>query len=167
MNARNAFNPDLDERAAFPKLKADYGEDPGRFLQSSKDLAYARIRGIRDPELLTAYAAVAKQILSGSDQTNVLEAIDDRERELAGESTDAEPTPEPTPVPATDGGTTVKSPAEPEGSDEPDELHPDADGLEVGQVLVVTRGDQTEYVWPQTDAADEPFILRLFDAEGD
>jgi len=153
----------------YPELEQIHGEDPARFLESNELMATARIGGIRDADLLEAYERVAEEITTGSYQTTILEAIAERKAELGltDELPDG-PTPDATtdPVPATDGGTVTETPSEPEGSDV-DDLHPDADGLEPGQVLVVTREEKTEYVWPQTDAADEPFILRLFDADGD
>jgi len=154
----------------YPDLEATHGEDPARFLESNELMATARIGGIRDADLLDAYETVAEEITTGSYQSVILEAIAERKAELGLETDElpAGPTPDTStdPVAATDGGTVTKTPSEPEGSDV-DTLHPDADGLEPGQVLVVTREDKTEYVWPQTDAADEPFILRLFDADGD
>ncbi|APX98734.1 hypothetical protein [Natronorubrum daqingense] len=154
---RSGYNPDVGDRHEFPKIKAEHGEDPSRFLQSGKQLAKARIAGIRDPELLEAYRAVTKQILSGSSKTEVLEHLAARERELTGQ-----PEPEEQPIPATDGGEIV---TEPEPESEPDELHPETKGLEVGEVLVVDRNDSSEYVWPTTPNAPQPYVMRAFDAE--
>ncbi|WP_337653197.1 hypothetical protein [Halomontanus rarus] len=39
--------------------------------------------------------------------------------------------------------------------------------LQHGEVLVVDRGDRTEYITPNDADADEPYHSRLFDAEGD
>ncbi|SDL10258.1 hypothetical protein [Natronorubrum texcoconense] len=158
---RKAFNPDVGDRAEFPKLKEQYGEDPARFLQSSKDLAEARIAGIQSRELLEAYRAVAKQILSGGDLDEAMGYIDERERELTGEPITPEPDPTPEPI-ATDGGTVAEPEPEPEGTTEPSgHRHPDATALEAGQVLVVDVDDTTEFVWPQTPECDAPYILEI------
>lgn len=159
----HGFNPDVSDRHEFPKLEAQFDEDPSRFLQSSKHLALARIGGVRDEELLEAYRAVAKQILTGNGRSEVLEAIDTRERELAGE-----PITTKTPTTAiTDGGQTLEKPEpETEPAPEPDETHPDVSWLEAGEVLRVARGDTTEFIFPTTPSSESPYLLRAFDAEG-
>ncbi len=136
---RKQFNPGTDDRAEFPKLKAEYGEDPARFLQSSKDLGYARISGIRDPELLEAYRAVAKQILSGDDKADVLEKLDSRERELTGDEPDPTPDIDPEPVAATDGGQTV----EPTDASESVDSEPDEDEDDTDEPAAATRAQPT------------------------
>lgn len=158
---RAGYNPDLADRHEFPELEATHGEDPSRFLQANRDLALARIAGIRDLDVLDAYRTVEQQITDGDGpgRRPVLDALDARERELTGAPT---PDAEPTPVPATDGGVTVDQ----DQHETTDETHPDALGLEAGQVVVVDRGETTEYVWPATPASDEPYLLRTFDAEG-
>ena len=181
MNTRSQFNARTEERHEFSKLKTTYGEDPARFLQSGKELALARIAGIRDEELLEAYRAVAKQILSGSSQTEVIEALDTREHELTDKRTT-------NPIAATDGGTvetpddsvnppqspsttaelgeTTPSPT-PDSASDSDSLHPDVKGLEAGEVLVLERDESTEYIFPALPKADDPYLCRMFDAEGD
>ena len=202
MNPRKQFNPNADDRAEFPKLKAQYNEDPARFLQSSKALAFARIRGIRNTELLEAYRAVARQILSGEDKDDVLEALDTRERELTGDEITPEANAEP--VAATDGGENIQTetatrdeimahdgdephpvfevphkpirvpvkrddPApEPEGADDDEPaVHPNAKGLEAGEVLVVEFPSAKEYIFPATPDADAPFLLVGVDDAGE
>lgn len=153
------------DRHEFPKLEAQFNEDPARFLQSSKDLALARIAGIRDLELLEAYRAVAKQILSGSSRTDVLEELDERKRELTGESVTPEPDAS-TPVPATDGGQKLSySEDDIDETPDPDPIHPETRGLEAGQALVLERGDTTDYIFPSKPEADAPYLCRSFDGD--
>lgn len=154
-------NTRSEERHEFPKLEADHGEDPARFLQSGRDLALARIRGLEDVELLAAYRAVAKQILRGRTREAILTALAEREAALTDDPT-------PTPVAATDGGVVEPDPADatsdadgdPAPEPEPDAapVHPDATGLEPGQVLVVERPDATEFIFPATVDAPKPFV---------
>ncbi|NUC74972.1 hypothetical protein HTZ84_22160 [Haloterrigena sp. SYSU A558-1] len=173
MNGR--YNAGDGQTNEFPKLKATHGEDPARWLESSELMATARIRGIRDPELLEAYHAVAKQITAGKFRESILEAIAERKADLglvAGDELADAPTPDATadPVPATDGGTELShseeetDTAEPEVSDVA--IHPDAAGLEAGEVLVLERGERTEYIFPATADAAEPYLARIF-ADGD
>jgi len=151
-------NTPTKERHEFPKLKAEHGEDPARFLQAGRHLATARIRGIDDLELLEAYRAVAKQILRGSTRDRILSALDDRHAELTGDdSSEDTPEPDPTelpadaePVPATDGGVV-------ESDDAP--IHPDASGLDPGEVLVAETPDGTEHIWSATIDADQPYVM--------
>ena len=68
-------------RPRYPDIADEVGEDPARFLSvSESDLALARIRGIRDHGLLSAWRAVELREFGGRDV--VLEAIDKRDREL-------------------------------------------------------------------------------------
>ena len=152
----------------FPDIEARHGEDPARFLEANKDLALARIHGIRDVELLQAFRAVEKQITDGG-RSDVLEAIAERERELTGEDPIPEVTADQTPVPATDGGTELEY-DETEDVDEtdepePEQIHPDARGLETGEVLVVDRGEKIEYVFPTNAKSDSPYISRAYEVD--
>lgn len=71
----------LSDRPRYPNIATDMGEDPARFLSSSEHyLPAARIRGIRDRGLLSAYRAVEIREFGGRDI--VLEAIDERECDL-------------------------------------------------------------------------------------
>lgn len=161
MSGRNAFNPDTDDRPTYPVVKAEFGEDPARYLAlDDLYLAYARIRGIGTLALLKEWQRIEAENWGRS---KVMKRLNARENELADEPV-PEPTPEPTPVPATDGGT-VESPSEPKRPTEPDDVHPDCVGLSVGEVARISRDDATEYVWPGTPAADGPYLLRSFDAE--
>ena len=68
-------------RPRYPDIAGEVGEDPARFLSvSQSDLPLARIRGIRDRGLLSAWRAVEIREFGGRDV--VLEAIDERDREL-------------------------------------------------------------------------------------
>lgn len=171
----NAYTgEDSAQTNEYPELEEQYGEDPARFLETNELLATARIRGIRDPALLNAYREVAEEITTGQYRTTILEALADRERELTGDAPDPNPSPTPeTPTDAataTDGGTDTEPDSEPEPAPEPDtrEIHTETTGvLEAGEVLVVDRDGPTEYIWPATAEADEPYVLRTFDAEGD
>lgn len=74
----------LSKRPRYPDIEAGVGEDPARFLSTSEHyLPVARIRGIQDPGLLSAYRAVEIREFGGRDI--VLEAIDKRELELETE----------------------------------------------------------------------------------
>ncbi|OLZ39126.1 hypothetical protein A6E15_19375 [Natrinema saccharevitans] len=159
-------------------------ENPVRFLTSSELVWKGMIDGITDLERLEAYRQAEKRhIHDRYDKTAVHKYIDARERELSdGPTTEALPIPraivpladfepptesEPSPmtpadatsapVAATDGGQTV--------ADETDDLHPDATGLEIGEVLEFDRDETTEYVFPATAEADRPFLMRVFDEE--
>ena len=69
------------DRPQYPGIAEDMGEDPARFLSSSERyLPLARIRGIQDRGLLSAYRAVEQREFGGRDV--ILEAIAKREREL-------------------------------------------------------------------------------------
>lgn len=181
MSGRNAFNPDTDDRPTYPVVKAEFGEDPARYLAlDDLYLAYARIRGIATVELLKEWQRIESNHWGRSE---VMKRLNAREAELTDE-----PTPEPTDsrATATDGGTvetpddnaipttdlttTAESDATSSSSDsasDPDDVHPDVRGLEVGQVLELERADGTEYIFPAQPAADEPFLCRSFDEEGD
>ncbi|WP_226043320.1 hypothetical protein [Natrinema sp. DC36] len=162
MNGRHVA--ESSQTNEYPYLEQIHGEDPARFLEMNELTATARIRGIRDPELLEAYETVAKEITAGQYRNTILEAIDERKAdlgiddELAAEPTDSRAT-------ATDGGAVVEeTPDEPA---EPDDVHPDCKGLEAGQVLKLERADGTEYIFPAQPDAEEPFLCRSFDGEGD
>ncbi|NKE37768.1 hypothetical protein GWG54_18560 [Natronococcus sp. JC468] len=72
------------DRPRYPEIDEDMGEDPARFLSSSERyLPLARILGIRDRGLLSAYRAVELREFGGRDA--ILEAIDEREHELMEE----------------------------------------------------------------------------------
>lgn len=179
----NAYTGETSSQTnEYPELEEKFDEDPARFLESNELLATARIAGIRDADLLTAYREVAEEITTGQYRTEILEAIAEREREL----TDAEPGPtpdtDPEPVAATDGGESIDSDKGGDSLEPPAEsgtlseaptgsaaatpaIHPDAFGLEAGEVAVVDRGDATEYIWPATADADDPYLLRTFDGD--
>ncbi|WP_455448131.1 hypothetical protein [Natrinema thermotolerans] len=163
-------------------------ENPVRFLHPDKaDFVWqGMIDAIEDLERLEAYRQAEKRHIDrnySKDKVKVHKYIDARERELSdGPTTEALPIPraivpladfepptesEPSPttpadatsapVAATDGGQTV--------ADETDDLHPDATGLEIGEVLEFDRDETTEYVFPATAEADRPFLMRVFDEE--
>ena len=172
MNGRHTASSDRVNE--YPEYKDEFDEDPARFLESNELMATARIAGIRDPDLLDAYETVAEDITAGSYRTTILEAIADRKTslgltdELAG-PTNHEATADP--IPATDGGTELEY-DEAEDVDQPDEpepeqIHPDARGLEAGEVLVVDRGEKVEYVFPTTSKVDFPYISRAYEADTD
>ncbi|WP_254768210.1 hypothetical protein [Salinilacihabitans rarus] len=72
------------DRPRYPDVEAAVGEDPARFLACSEHyLPLARIRGIQDKGLLSAYRAVEIREFGGREI--VLEAIEERERELDAE----------------------------------------------------------------------------------
>ncbi len=49
--------------APFPRLKADIGEDPARWLAPQTDMdPTPRIRGISEPEVAAAWLAVARRL---------------------------------------------------------------------------------------------------------
>jgi hypothetical protein len=74
------FSPTSD-RPRHPDLEADWGEDPARFLSCSEHyLPVARIKGIQDPGLLSAYRAVELKHWGGRDV--IMDAIAKREREI-------------------------------------------------------------------------------------
>ncbi|MDG5820666.1 hypothetical protein [Natronococcus sp. A-GB7] len=56
------------DRPQYPEIDEDMGEDPARFLSSSEHyLPIARIRGIQDRGLLSAYRAVEQREFGGRD----------------------------------------------------------------------------------------------------
>jgi hypothetical protein len=68
-------------RPRYPDIADEVGEDPARFLSvSESDLPLARIRGIRDRGLLSAWRAVELREFGG--RGVILEAIDERDHEL-------------------------------------------------------------------------------------
>lgn len=72
------------DRPRYPEINEEMGEDPARFLSSSERyLPLARILGIQDRGLLSAYRAVELREFGGRDV--ILEAIDEREHELMEE----------------------------------------------------------------------------------
>lgn len=173
----NAYDASSGRVNEYPEYEAQFGEDPARFLESNELMATARIAGIRDPDLLAAYEDVAEDITAGSYRTTILEAIAERKADLGLETCELPdgPTPEATtdPVPATDGGQDLEhdegdvdaaDDSDPEPADSAP-IHPDTNGLEAGQVLVLEFANATEYAWPQTAAADDPFVLRTADGE--
>ncbi|PGF14264.1 hypothetical protein CP556_25010 [Natrinema sp. CBA1119] len=173
MNGRHAGTSD---RPTYPEVKAEFGEDPARYLAVDQNdphddhplaLAHARIKDLDDLAHIKAWQRIEAENWG---RREVMAHLDKRERELAG--TEPIPEPETTPATATDGGTVTESnqsePApEPKGSDEPDDVHPDVRGLEAGQVLELERADGTEFIFPSQPAADEPFLCRSFDDEDD
>lgn len=83
MRASRTIHQDssTEDRPRYPEIKADHGEDPARFLScSERYLPLARIRGIRDEGLLSAYRAVELREYGGRDV--VLETIESRKEEL-------------------------------------------------------------------------------------
>ncbi|WP_225334239.1 hypothetical protein [Halomicrobium urmianum] len=51
------------DRTEFPRLKADIGEDPARWLAPQTDMdPTPRIRGISEPEVAAAWLAVARRL---------------------------------------------------------------------------------------------------------
>jgi len=135
-------------------IRSRAGENPLRFLALSElDTALAVIRGIRDTDRLDAWREAELDHVDPP-RDRVLDALDDRERELTGEpvTTDPEPAPEPT----TDDPEPVA----------PEPAHADlSDALPIGHVLVVYHGEKTEYIWPARDSADAPYVERTFDGE--
>ncbi|ELZ96038.1 hypothetical protein C440_05592 [Haloferax mucosum ATCC BAA-1512] len=83
-----------DERPRFPRIEADEGEDPARFLAeplepdtgtgTSGQLALARIRGLETLGLVRAYRAV-ERTLHGGERQAIKDALDEREQELSNE----------------------------------------------------------------------------------
>ena len=68
-------------RPRYPDIAGEVGEDPARFLSVSESaLPLARIRGIRDRGLLSAWRAVELREFGGRDV--ILEALDKRDCEL-------------------------------------------------------------------------------------
>lgn len=166
MNGRTAFNPDTGDKHEFPNLKERYGEDPAYYLTSNRHFAEARISGIRYPGVLVAFLAAERTITDGNPRDEVLRFLNERSIELTGEPIVepddelAEPeTPDTTtdPIPATDGGQTLTA----------DDVHPDAAGIEAGEVLVFERDATTEYVFPAKPSAETPYLMRVFTDEDD
>ena len=78
------WHSETTDRPQYPEIAEDMGEDPARFLSSSERyLPLARIRGIDDCGLLSAYRAVEQREFGGRDV--ILEAIDQREHELCSD----------------------------------------------------------------------------------
>lgn len=183
MNGRNAFNPDTDDRPAHPVVKAEFGEDPARYLAlDDLYLAFARIRGIDNLALLKEWQRIEAEHWGRS---RVMKRLNARERELTNKPIDPTPDPTDSRATATDGGT-VETPDDsgkpsndlsttadsgrdtstPESaSDSPDDLHPDTEGLVAGEVLILEYTDRTEYVFPATPAAEDPFLMRAFNGD--
>jgi hypothetical protein len=68
-------------RPHYPDIAGEVGEDPARFLSMSEpDLPLARIRGIDDRGLLSAWRAIERREFGGRDV--ILKALDERDREL-------------------------------------------------------------------------------------
>jgi hypothetical protein len=68
-------------RPCYPDIADEVGEDPARFLSISEpDLPLARIRGIQDCGVLSAWRAVELREFGGRDV--ILKALDERDREL-------------------------------------------------------------------------------------
>ena len=77
---RRVRAPD-DDRARFPDLEADVGEDPARVLDGAdKALVLARIRGIDYLDVLDAWLAVERRLFDG--RSAVIEALESRREEL-------------------------------------------------------------------------------------
>jgi hypothetical protein len=75
-----------------PKLLAEIGEDPARFLDPRTDLdPRPRIRGISDPETAAAWLAVAREL----ERDGLVDVLEDKRDALVDR--------QPGPV-ATDGG---------------------------------------------------------------
>jgi hypothetical protein len=69
------------DRPQYSEIAEEMGEDPARFLSVSEpNLPLARIRGIGDCGLLSAWRAVELREFGGRDV--VLKALDKRDREL-------------------------------------------------------------------------------------
>lgn len=158
-------------------------ENPVRFLADTEFAWQAMIDGIDSLERLEAYRQAEKRHIerkNPSEKVDVHEYIDARERELTGSvsqpttpeidapTADAETTSQ---VAATDGGQeltydetddTSEPTREPEGAD----VHPDVRGLGAGEVLVLERGDAREFIFPATAGADDPYLARTFDKQG-
>ncbi|QCW05305.1 hypothetical protein [Natrinema pallidum] len=117
--------------------------------------------------------------------------------ELDDEPADPTPETTPDPVPATDGGETIteqtatreeieahendhdephpvfevphtpaRVPVKRDDSDEPD-VHPDARGVDAGQVLVIEFSRATEYLFPAEPSADDPYCVVGTDGAGE
>lgn len=183
MNGRYVADP--DDRPTYPVVKAEFGEDPARYLAlDDLYLAFARIRGIDNLALLKEWQRIESEHWGRS---RVMQRLNARERELTGEEISPDPqTTEPT---IADGGTVetpddsdisaddVASTADSEtatsnpastsesATDPTDPLHPDVKGLDAGEVLVLEFPDATEYIFPGTPAADAPYLMRTADDE--
>ncbi|WP_312908502.1 hypothetical protein [Natronosalvus caseinilyticus] len=155
----SAYNPAVRELPTSEPVAEQYGEDPARFLcLDDLHLAFARIRGINDLELLEAWRAV--ETSKGGDRRRVHRALDAREREILGEPVDS----------STSSEKTETGPAFPDVPEaptpDPSPNHPDS-RLETDEVLVIPRGDRTEYVTPASAGADAPYVSRTLDENGD
>ena len=153
-------------------------ENPVRFLADSELAWKAMVDGIEDLERLEAYRQAEKRHIereNPSDKVDVHKYIDARERELTGSVSELTHDASADPVPATDGGEVLEydendvdgaNELDPETNDtDPAPIHPDANGLEAGQVLVIEFANATEHAWPQTADAADPYILRTADGE--
>ncbi|WP_049991491.1 hypothetical protein, partial [Natrinema salifodinae] len=98
------YQASTSDRPTYPAVEDRFGEDPARFLSLDElYLAEARIKCIDDLEYLREWQRIEAEEWGRS---NVMKWLNARERELTGES--VTPEPDPTPVPATDGGTELE-----------------------------------------------------------
>lgn len=92
---QHSTRTDRDDRPRYPDLKAEYGEDPARFLWSRDGdvpmLAIARIRGIDDSDLLDAYQRVEVEI---GPRRSAIAAINRRQDQLEDRDEEAAETAE-------------------------------------------------------------------------
>ncbi|UTF52783.1 hypothetical protein [Natronosalvus rutilus] len=135
-------------------------EDPVRFIRMDEpDTALAVIRGIDSIERLAGWR-LANQSFFDPPKSQITEALDAREREILGEPVDSSTSSEKIET----GPTSSALPEAPVSDPSPN--HPDS-RLETDEVLVIERGDRTEYVTPASAGADAPYVSRTIDENGD
>lgn len=89
MPAPSTPGGETTSREEYPEIEERIGEDPARFLDkpllrgesSPLQLAFARIRGIQDPEVLSTWADVERDLERGP-RDRVVNAIKQRAAEL-------------------------------------------------------------------------------------
>ncbi|MFC7216537.1 hypothetical protein ACFQO4_20975 [Saliphagus sp. GCM10025334] len=138
------------------------GEDPVRFIDMDEpDTALALIRGINSLERLAGWR-LANQSFFEPPKRPITDALDAREAELTGEST--EPTADEADDQPDESDPEPSSEALPDSDTSP--VHPDS-RLEADEVLVIERGDRMEYVTPASADADAPYVSRTLDENGE
>ncbi|ELY68862.1 hypothetical protein [Natrinema versiforme] len=85
------------DRPAYPEVKAEFGEDPARYLAVDENdehddhplaLAHARIKAIDDRELLKHWQRIEAKHWG---RTEIMAHLNARERELTATDTSADP----------------------------------------------------------------------------
>lgn len=158
-----ASNAELPEDDTILELTG--GENPLTFLGMNEETVVGLIAWMGDPDRIEGWRRAESNYVE-SDREKVLEALE-RQRLCLERGDDL-----PIYHPIHERHDPELDPLEDDAEDEPEteehatptahEKHPDAMGIDVGQVLEIDRGETTEFVWPARDTEDEPYILQEY-----